>query len=97
MSMFSKKKAFKRPTSPKSSEHEEQIVIEDSKVYKPDFSLVDVDFIREIRAESHDSDLWCFEIHLKAGVSKKLMFENQKEAEYLYSRLFDLLAEDRKL
>jgi len=96
MSVFSKKKSFKTSNSKKSSENQERIVIEDSQVYKPDFSLSDVDFIREIKAETHDADLWCFEIHLKNNLSKKLMFENQKEAEYLYSRLFDLLAEDRK-
>jgi len=96
MSVFSKKKISKKADQNNLSGNLEQIVIADTKVYKPDFVLPDVAFIREIKPEKHESDLWCFEIHLHNGLIKKLMFENQKEAEYLYSRLFDLLAEDRK-
>lgn len=96
MSVFSKKKLIKTPGHKASSANEEQVLIADTKVYKPDFVLTEVEFIREIKKETHDADLWCFEIHLKNGLIKKLMFENKKEAEYLYSRLFDLLAEDRK-
>ncbi len=73
----------------------EKILIVNYRKYKPVFGIIEVDHIDEIQQERPEIENWSFDVHLKDGRVKRLCFEDQKEAEYVYLRVFDMLAIDR--
>jgi hypothetical protein len=78
-------------------EKEERILISNPKTYRPDFGIIEIDYIEEIRRELPDIDLWSFAVHLKDGRIKRHCLEDLKKADSLNMIFFELLAKDRRI
>jgi hypothetical protein len=87
--------AIKKLKAREKQENEERILIGNPTSYKPEFGIIEVDHIEEIRHEVPDLDYWSFGVFLKDGRIRRFCFEDLKEAEYLYVKLFDMLEKDR--
>ncbi len=74
----------------------DRILISDPKKYVPEFGIIEIDHITEVKQDMPDLDVWSFEVHLYDGRIRVLSFEAEKDAHNLYKKFFKQLVKDRR-
>ena len=77
------------------SPQHERILIANPQKYVPEFGIIEISHITEVKQDMPDLDVWAFEVHLYDGRVRVLSFEDEKDAVWLYERFFTLLEKDR--
>ncbi|MBT4264382.1 MAG: hypothetical protein HOD85_09250 [Deltaproteobacteria bacterium] len=74
----------------------ERILISNPKTYVPEFRIIELSYIPEVKQDMQNLDIWSFEVHLYDGRVRVLSMEDKQDAYELHSRFFKQLAVDRK-